>query len=742
MNRPSPPAEHHPAERIWRSPLRQLLVLAGLAGFAISQPILGLLGDEPTILARHGIEGRELVLLAIVVAFVPPLVLWIPARVVAAAEASREGTRSHERPPRLARVLHLVAVGALVGCFAIQVAKAVGLARPAALLLAASLAAAGFVAVYVRNAAVATWASYTAILPFLAVGSFLVVSPASALLTSAPAPERVVGAGDLPSVVLVILDELPTRSLLDAKAGIDAERFPNLAGFAEDATWYRHSSSVATLTEAAVPSLLTGNLPVAEEAVWTNHPDNLFTILAPTHELEVIEQATELCPYDVCVPTAAEGRGGAALEIGGPGFGDVLGIARDLWFDRVSLGEDEPPDLDDFAESITPTEPSTTTTLAPTSPSVTARPGPEDRPTPNEGQALTSVRTQALIDSFDASKDPALYYLHLMIPHQPFKRYADGTEYQVVDPLGVGLPEEDRDVLFSWSPWTSTVNEQQHLLQAQYGDQLVGQILDGLRDAGLYDDSLVIVASDHGISFEARTASRYVEPSTTDAIAYAPLLVKPPGQTDGAVDDTNVMTIDLLPTIAEILGIELPAPIDGAAVGSDAIAARGSAKRIYDMSGFGGLRIRKVIDFDDRDAFSTVGDSFIGPLTDPDDPLSALHEALGTEDLVGRRFDDVVTGTYGSSVVVDGLPELLDPGEPSTSALVTGAVSGGSDEQRLILAIDGVVVGGSALSTDSDGRGGRIAVLLPQGALEGHNEIRAALLQQDGEVLEVEVRSP
>ena len=404
----------------------------------------------------------------------------------------------------------------------------------------------------------ATWASYTAVLPVLAVASFLVVSPASALLDSAEAPERI--SGDHPSVVLIILDELPTRSLLDGDDGIDAERFPNLAAFADDATWYRHSSSLATLTEAAVPSMLTGNLPVAEEAVWTNHPDNLFTILAPTHELEVIEQATELCPYDVCVPTAAVGQGGGELEVAGPGFGDALGVARDLWFDRVSLGEGEPPALDDFAEAVTPTDSSsTTTTEDPTSPSVTVRAGPEDRPTPDEGQALTSVRTQALIDSFDADKGAALYYLHLMIPHQPFKRYPDGTEYHVDDPLGVGLPEEDgKELVFSWSPWTSAVSEQQHLLQAQYGDQLVGQILEGLRDAGLYDDSLVIVASDHGISFEARTAGRYVEPSTTDAIAYAPLLIKPPGQTDGAVDDSNVMTIDLLPTIADIVGVELP----------------------------------------------------------------------------------------------------------------------------------------------------------------------------------------
>ena len=73
--------------------------------------------------------------------------------------------------------------------------------------------------------------------------------------------------------------------------------------------------------------------------------------------------------------------------------------------------------------------------------------------------------------------------------------------------------------------------------------------------------------------------------------------------------------------------------------------------------------------------------------------------------------------------------------------LVSGVVSGASDDERLLLAVDGVVVGGSRLSTTSAGNGGRIAVLLPQGAVEGRNEIRAVLLDEAGEVREVEVRS-
>ena len=55
-----------------------------------------------------------------------------------------------------------------------------------------------------------------------------------------------------------------------------------------------------------------------------------------------------------------------------------------------------------------------------------------------------------------------------------------------------------------------------------------------------------------------------------------------------------------------------------------------------------------------------------------------------------------------------------------------------------MLAIDGVVVGGSELSTDSDGRAGRIAVLLPPGVLDAQNDVRAALVV-DGEVRELQV---
>lgn len=55
-----------------------------------------------------------------------------------------------------------------------------------------------------------------------------------------------------------------------------------------------------------------------------------------------------------------------------------------------------------------------------------------------------------------------------------------------------------------------------------------------------------------------------------------------------------------------------------------------------------------------------------------------------------------------------------------------------------MIAINGVVVDGSKLATDSDGRDGHFAVLLPQGVLGRENDVRAALVV-GGEVRELDV---
>ena len=52
-------------------------------------------------------------------------------------------------------------------------------------------------------------------------------------------------------------------------------------------------------------------------------------------------------------------------------------------------------------------------------------------------------------------------------------------------------------------------------------------------------------------------------------MAWVPLFVKEPGQTEGVVSDANVLTVDVVPTIADVLDIDIPYPVDGrSALGS------------------------------------------------------------------------------------------------------------------------------------------------------------------------------
>ncbi len=99
---------------------------------------------------------------------------------------------------------------------------------------------------------------------------------------------------------------------------------------------------------------------------------------------------------------------------------------------------------------------------------------------------------------------------------------------------------------------------QRHLLQVGYADRLLGDLLERLRDTGMYDRSLVVVTADHGMSFREGESGRVASQANLEDIAFVPLFVKQPGQERGEVVDHHVETIDVLPTIAEVLGFRIP----------------------------------------------------------------------------------------------------------------------------------------------------------------------------------------
>jgi len=93
-------------------------------------------------------------------------------------------------------------------------------------------------------------------------------------------------------------------------------------------------------------------------------------------------------------------------------------------------------------------------------------------------------------------------------------------------------------------------------------DEEMGAFFDELRSRGLYDDSLIIVTSDHGEEF--REHGRFIHSQPYDETIHVPLLVKFPQSWRAGTRVAEVVeTVDIMPTILEVLGLTVPEQAQG-----------------------------------------------------------------------------------------------------------------------------------------------------------------------------------
>lgn len=103
--------------------------------------------------------------------------------------------------------------------------------------------------------------------------------------------------------------------------------------------------------------------------------------------------------------------------------------------------------------------------------------------------------------------------------------------------------------------------------EVAYTDRQVGRFLDGLRDLGLEDRTVVAVVSDHGEEFWDRLGQegRLGYEANSDhghtlyqELVHVPALLRIPGQQAAVVRDP-VQLVDLFPTLLRAVGVEPPA---------------------------------------------------------------------------------------------------------------------------------------------------------------------------------------
>ncbi len=104
-----------------------------------------------------------------------------------------------------------------------------------------------------------------------------------------------------------------------------------------------------------------------------------------------------------------------------------------------------------------------------------------------------------------------------------------------------------------------------YLRSQSYADAELGRFLEALRREGLMDDSVVVVYGDHfglrpPVSSDAEAALRrdvFGHDYNRADLYTVPLIVHLPGQTRGATVTHALGQVDILPTVADLLGIDL-----------------------------------------------------------------------------------------------------------------------------------------------------------------------------------------
>ncbi|HUI84741.1 MAG TPA: sulfatase-like hydrolase/transferase [Candidatus Binatia bacterium] len=314
-----------------------------------------------------------------------------------------------------------------------------------------------------------------------------------------------------PPIFILVLDEFTRPALLDGNGNIDASRFPHFAELGRQSTWFANATANAEYTTRSIPVIVTGNFPHGNDASDAAYPDNLFRLLAPEYSVTIHEVVTRFC-------ATAEYRCPDAVRIQQRSY--LLKAVARLYLLRIApksvvMGlqaedlREEQRRFQEFLDEITP--------------------APGSR--------------------------PPLQFMHLELPHAPYMLAAEGSIHEQ-SPGGF-------DPAFAGD--TSLLEHLRHSyeLQVQFVDGELGRFIDRLKQAGLYGGALIVIASDHGVSWKPEAPGRVLRRANADMILPVPLFIKLPGQSAGRVSMQDAQSIDLAPTIAAAAGVRVPWQVAG-----------------------------------------------------------------------------------------------------------------------------------------------------------------------------------
>ncbi|MGE3510699.1 MAG: sulfatase-like hydrolase/transferase, partial [Vicinamibacterales bacterium] len=642
------------------------LRLAGVSAAVIAQPLLDAVARSPEFLIAHESTRSDILVTILALVVGVPTLLALPVWLAKALG-------------RHARYVESALIGGLLALFAMQLAKRAGVADARVAVPVALAGGAGVAATYARHASLRSLASLTAV-GVLLVPLMFVATPAVRRLmapvassASRPRPaSATLERGTAVPIVLLVFDETPLVSLLNRDGAIDAGLYPSFASLARDGVLFRNATTVSDYTQWAVPAILSGRYPRA--GTQPDQHASLYMLLGGTYRFTVSDTATDLCPADLCPPATPPSSTRLRLLANDLGFVYLHAVAT------ADLAAKLPSLTDDWRNFGNLGE--------------WRRRGAEEQRDRRPG-LINRLVAEAYLERIGAEgAQPAFFMLHTLMPHFPHLQLPNGAFNATRTDIPAFASSED----WNADPLAVAQLQQRHLLQLRFIDAFLGRLLDRLRAVNVYRRALLILTSDHGISFQPGTPRRRFGERAAAEIMRVPLLVKLP---DGAalpphtvvdgqhVSDRNAQTIDILPTIADVIDVDVPWAVDGIS-----LLAPGDGpgeKRIF----FDDARQSRTFDGagpDIQPALARLHRTFDAPGNDHRAPLP---DRFG--ELVGRPVSLLSVESGSDVVVVEQLGSFLEYRPDGEDAVfeVSGRFESRPDEpsqpRYVAVAVNGVV---------------------------------------------------
>lgn len=663
---------------------RKLLLGAGhltaLWAITFVQPLLDLLGKNPDFFVARGNTPGDILIFAIVFMFLPPLVLlaieWVASKI----------------RPELYYGLHFLFFWGIATFLFIQIQanfyeKPTILLSLMSLILGCLFALAVFRFVFVKNLM-----DILIVAPFVILVLFIFASDSTKVIF--PEEEKVDIGATVKSktpVVMVILDELGTSTLMTEDGEIDARRFPNFAELADESTWYPNQTTTSYFTPTAVPGILTGNVP-DQDALPTgaDQPNNIFALLSGSYRFHVEEPITQICPTSLCTDNNALNQNGRLKSL----YEDLKYVeGRLILPPRIAATlPDVGTNFGDFGD-VADEEPKKNSI--------------ENQFVKGRGGAETPDFYSKFVNRIP-TRNSTFTMMHVKQPHQPWKYDIEGDEY-FKSPI-----EQLSDATRLWEVDENGVAtaQQRMLVQTGYADHLLGQIIDRLKSEDAWDRAMLVVMADHGVDFQGGDIpQRMAGVESMGEVANPPLFIKYPGQKSGEIDRIHSMTLDVVPTIARELDIKGMYDTDGVALQNGKVPARDVTVRDVKERSFS-LPIGAVIK--QRNAAIAERDARFGT-----GPLYTLGPA---PELIGKPAPTVPEGSDTASL---DTVEQWDDYRPDVNLVpmnVTGELTGLPSGTLIAVGVNGTIEGTTRSFEFEEAM--RYGTLVnPDSLIEGRNEI-------------------